>query len=134
MWKTSFNGLKVSVEGVYTAYNLSPEELDSLKLTFEKPKVIDSSGIFTVFKLNNEKVLLQLFVHGPWILIELDIRDDLLRLFKSDKINPKDIESLSKKMIDKRIQIEVDYNWRNNTWFIVDRNKFFNTLSNLIAE
>lgn len=132
MYKTSFNGLKVSVEGVYSAYNLSQEELESLKRHFGADKVNGSNGNYTVYKYACRKVILSLFVHEEWIPLDFDIRRDLLKIYKSDRIFEKNIEILSKKLKEMRIQLHVDYDSKNNFWYIVDYNDFLKLLEKLI--
>lgn len=133
MYKTSFNSLKVSVKGVYSAYNLTADELESLKRHFGI-KVNGSNGNYTVYKDANRKILLELFVHEKWIPLTFDIRGDLLKLFQSDKIFTKDIEKLSKKLKETRVQLYVKYDYSNNLWSIVDYNSFLELLKSLIAE
>ncbi len=132
MYKTSFNGLKVSVEGVYSAYNLSPEELESLKRRFGADKVNGSNGNYTVYKDAERKVILQLFIHEKWLPINFDIRKDLLKLYNSDRIFEKNIKTLSKKLKDMRLQLHVEYDYRNNLWYIVDYGYFIELLKSLI--
>lgn len=132
MYKTSFNGLKISVEGVYSAYNLSKEELESLKRHFGAGKVNGSGGNYTVYKFARRQVILKLFVHEIWIPIDFDIRKDLLKLYNSDRIFEKDIETLSKKLKEMRIQLHVEYDYKNNFWYIVDYKEFLKLLKELI--
>ena len=132
MYRTSFNGLKVLVEGVYSAYNLSPEELSSLKRYFGADKVNGSNGNYTVYRDAHRRIILELFVHEKWIPINFDIRKDLLRLFNSNRIYTRDIETLSKKLKEMRIQLHVEYDYVNNLWHIVDYDKFLELLKNLI--
>lgn len=134
MYKTSFNGLKVCVNGVYSAYNLTQDELNSLKRTFGEIKVNGSNGNYTVYKDAKRSVMLQLFVHQIWRPVEFDIRKDLLSIFRSNKIYTKNIEELSKKLKELRIQLHVDYDHINDRWYIVDYNDFLELLKNLIAE
>ena len=132
MYKTSFNGLKVSVNGVYSAYNLSQEELYSLKRSFGEGNVNGSNGNYTVFKNAKRKVILTLFIHELWIPICFDIRKDLLELYNSDRLYEQDIKALSKKLKTMRIQIHVEYDNLSSSWHIVDYDKFLALLQNLI--
>ena len=133
MFKTSFNGLEISVHGVYAAYNLSSGELSSLKRKFED-KVNGSNGNYVAYKNVERKVLLKLFVHEVWLPITFDIRDELLKLYGSSRIYKKDIEYLSKKLKDMRLQLHVDYSFETKKWVIVDYDGFVSLLAKLISE
>ena len=132
MYKTSFNGLEVSVKGVYSAYNLTQTELECLKRTFGEKNVNGSNGNYTVYKDSNRKVILKLFVHDLWIPIVFDIRADLLKLYNSNRIYKDKIEALSDKLKEMRIQIHVDYNHDTQKWYIVDYEDFMELLKGLI--
>lgn len=136
MYKTSFNGLEVVVEGVYSAYNLSEKELQNLKRCFGESKVNGSQGNYTVYKDANRKVLLNLFIHDIWKPISFDIRKDLLQLFNSNKLYKKDIEKISKELKEMRIQLHVDYDPYITGWHIIDTDydNFLNLLKQIIAE
>lgn len=131
MYKTSFNGLKVYVEGVYSAYNLSQEELESLKRRFGAENINGSNGNYTVYKHSSRKVILSLFVHERWIPLNFDIRKDLLKLYNSDRIFEKDIKALSKKLKEMRIQLHVDYDYKHG-WQIIDYDNFLELVKTLI--
>ena len=131
--KTSFNGLKVSEDCVYIAYNLTSKELESLKRRFGN-RVYSSNGNYMIFQNVNKKIILKLFVHEEWRLVEFDIHKDLLKLFNSEDISEDIVNKLSKKLKEKRLQLNVDYSWKNNTWSISDYNNFLELLKSLIAE
>lgn len=131
--KTSFNGLQMSKEGIYHAYNLSVDEFESLKRHFGD-KVNGSKENCIVCEHADRRIVLNLFVHEVWIPLEFDMRGDLLRLFKSNKIFQKDIKNLSRKLKEMKIQLHVDYDWKTNSWHIVEYDKFLELLSKLIAE
>ena len=132
MYKTSFNGLEISVKGVYSAYNLTPEELSSLKRLFGESNVNGSGSNYTVYKNHERKVFLKLFIHDIWKPISFDIRNDLLILFNSNRIFKKKIESISKELKNRRICLYVDYDISTNSWFIVKYDEFLNLLSEII--
>ena len=131
-YKTSFNGLSISIKGVYSAYNLSQEELESLRRTFGPNCINGSNGNYTVFKDAKRHVFLNLFVHSIWKPISFDIREDLLKLCGSGKIFQKDIDYLSKKLKELRIELHVDY--ISGNWFIIDYDKFLELIHELISE
>lgn len=131
--KTSFNSLKVSEDGVYTAYDLNSEELESLKRYFGD-RVKGSDGNYTIYENVNRRIVLKLFVHEAWKLIEFDIRRDLLDLFNSNEISEDTIKKLSEKLKEKRVQIDVDYSWINNTWSISNHTALLELLKSCIAE
>ena len=135
MFKTSFNGLEVFVDGVYNAYNLTSEELSDLKRTF-KDRVNGSKGNYTVYRDHIRKVNLTLFVHGPWIPIQFDLRKDILELFNSEKIYKGKIEIISKNLKERRICIHVKYDYTINRWSIVDDDYTYllNTIKEIIDE
>ena len=130
-YKTSFNGLQVSVKGVYSAYNLNDEELESLKRTFGPNCVNGSKGNYTVFKKAQRHVYLNLFIHILWKPVQFDIRNDLLTLFGSERIEKKKIEKLTKKLKNMRIELHVEE--VSGSWNIVDYDKFLDILKVLIA-
>ncbi len=134
MYKTSFNGLSVSVKGVYSAYNLTQEEFESLARTFGIKNINGANGNYTVFQNAKRKVLLKLFVHDFWVPIAFDIREDLLRLYKSKRIYEDKINDLSKKLKKMRIQLHVEYDSKIKMWKIVDYDEFLKTLEVLILE
>ena len=134
MYKTSFNGLSISVKGVYSAYNLTREEFESLTLAFDTNSINGSSGNYTIFQNAQRKVLLKLFVHELWIPIVFDIRDDLLRLYNSGRIYEDKIVDLSKRLKKMRIQLHVVYNEEMKEWEIVDYKGFLEILKILISE
>ena len=133
--KTSFNGLEISVKGVYSAYNLSQDELESLKRKYGIQNVNGSNGNYTVFKDAYRRVLLKLFVHDVWVPITFDIRPELLMLYKSNRLYESDIHDLSKKLKKLRIQIRVKH-LSTKGWVILDSdyNVLKKTLEALIAE
>ena len=135
IYKTSFNGLEVSVKGVNSAYNLSQEELESLRRTFGIQNVNGSNGNYTVFKDAYRRVLLKLFVHDVWVPITFDIRPELLQLYKSNRLYESDIHDLSKKLKKLRIQIRVKC-LPTKGWVMLDTdyNVLKKTLEALIAE
>ena len=135
-FKTSFNGLEVSVTGVYSAYNLSQEEFEILKRTFGAQNINGSNGNYTVFKNAKRKVLLKLFVHESWTPIVFDIRNDLLRLYKSNKLYKDKILDLSKKLKQMRIQLRVMYNYNTKQWTIIEKDyqELLKTIEFLISE
>ena len=131
IYKTSFNGLELSVHGVYSAYNLTPDELKSLKNRF--PDKINGSGSnYTVYCNAERHLWLKLFVHEVWIPIRFDLRRDFLELTNSKKIFTKDIEKISKELKNRRIEIQVDYNIGNNTWSIVNYERLLNLIKELV--
>ena len=131
--KTSFNGLKVSEDGVYTAYDLTPEELESLKRHFGN-RMKGSDGNYTICETSYRRVILKLFVHEARRLIEFDIRRDLLDLFNCNQISADTVKKLEEKLMEKRVRIDVDYSWSNNTWSISNHNAFIELLKSCIAE
>ena len=131
--KTSFNGLKVSEDGVYVAYNITPEELECLKRHFGN-RVYGKDGNYIIFENAQRRIVLQLFVHEACSLVEFDIRRDLLKLFNSEEISEDNIKKLSKKLKEKKIQLNVAYSWINNAWSIVDYDNFLELLKGFIAE
>ena len=132
--KTSFNGLTISTKGVYSAYNLTQEEFESLKRTFGLDSINGSNGNYTVFRNAQRRVYLNLFIHDIWQPVSFDIRNDLLKLYKSNKIYQKDIDALSKSLKELRIQIHVEYDYEKKQWSIIDYPKFIELLSQLISE
>lgn len=134
MYKTSFNGLEIHVEGVYSAYNLTSHEIADLTKTFGARNINGSGGNYTVFKNAVRKVNLKLFVHGLWKPMVFDIRDTLLDLYGSDKIYKKNIEYLSKRLKDMRIQLHVEYCRQTGTWYIQDYEQLVEVLRDLISE
>ena len=134
MYKTSFNGLSISVKGVYSAYNLTREEFESLTRAFDTNCINGSSGNYTIFQNAQRKVLLKLFVHELWIPVVFDIRDDLLRLYNSGRIYEEKIVDLSKRLKKLRIQLHVVYNEDAKEWEIVDYKGFLEILKILISE
>lgn len=135
-FKTSFNGLDVVVTGVYSAYNLSQEEFQTLKRKFGSQNINGSNGNYTVFKNAERKVLLKLFVHEAWTPIVFDIRPDLLRLYKTNKLYKDKILDLSKKLKQMRLQLRVMYNFHQNKWTIMEKDyqEFLRILGALISE
>lgn len=133
-YKSSFNGLLISVKGVYSAYNLTQDEVESLERTFGANSINGSNGNYTVFKNSQRHVYLNLFIHGLWKPISFDIRNDLLKLYKSHKLYEKDINLLSEKLKEMRIELHVDYDLVKRTWFICDYDKFLKLLADLISE
>ena len=131
MFKTSFNGIEKYQKGIYSAYNLTQEELESLKRKFGN-SINGSNGNYTVFRNANRQVLLKLFVHELWIPIVFDIRNDLLNLYGSGRIFKDDIDRLSKRLKEMRIQLHVEY--YDNTWHIIDYSKFLELLKQIISE
>ena len=95
MYKTSFNGLSVSVKGVYSAYNLSQNEYESLKRAVGADNINGSNGNYTVFQNAKRQVLLKLYIHDFWTPVAFDIRSDLLKLYKSNRIYEEKIMDLS---------------------------------------
>lgn len=134
MYKTSFNNLEISVEGVYSAYNLSQSELEDLTRKFGPRNINGSNGNYTIYKNAKRSVYLTLFVHEIWLPIKIDIREVLLRLYDSERLYKKNIENLSKALKKMRIQLHVDYNWTSNFWYITDFEAFIQILQKLIAE
>ena len=132
MYKTSFCGLEVSVKGVYSAYNLTEDELKSLKERFGQ-NINGSNGNYTVYAHHDRRVNLILFVHGLWQPLSFNIRKDLLKLYGSDRIYKKDVEELSKKLKERRICLHVEYDYSSNRWDIVDYDSFLDLLKELIA-
>ena len=132
MYKTSFNGLTISVKGVYSAYNLDQKELESLRRTFGTNSINGSNGNYTVFKDAKRHVYLNLFIHYLWKPISFDIREDLLKLYGSDRLLKKNIDKLSKKLKDMRLELHVEY--LSGNWVIVDYDKFVELLGKLISE
>ena len=133
IYKCSFNSLNICVDDVYTAYNLTPNELKDLKRRFGE-KISCNNGIYTVYKFADRKIFLELFVHEKWITVQFDIRNDLSRLFNATEIDKNDIKKLSEKLKENRVQLYVEYNMRMNTWKIVDYDNFLVLLEDLIAE
>jgi len=133
VYKASFNSLKIYEDGVYSAYNLTSNELESLKRRFGS-KVNGSNGNYTAFGEASRRVVLQLFVHGRWQPVKFEIRKDLLKVFNSKKLYKKNIEKLDKKLKDMRLQLDVDYDGHDHRWQIVNYNSFLELLSKLIAE
>jgi len=134
MYKTSFNGLVISTHGIYSAYNLTQDEVASIIWKFGVNNINGSNGNYTIFKDAKRKVLLQLYVHDIWLPITFDIRDDLLKIYKSNKIYKKNIDFLSEKLKEMRIQIHVEYDSTNKTWSIVDYPKFLELIKEIISE
>ena len=135
MYKTSFNGLDVFVEGVYSAYNLTQEELTDLKRTF-RGKVNGSKGNYTVYRDHVRRVNITLFVHDLWIPIRFDLREDLLKLSNSDKIYTEKIKLISKELKERRICIHVDYNYCCNRWSVIEEDYIYlmKTIKEIIDE
>ena len=134
MYKTSFCSLEIHVEGVYSAYNLTETEVEDLKKHFGERNINGSGVNYTVFKNAYRKVLLTLFVHGLWKPIQFDIRKTLLDLYESERLYKKDVEYLSKKLKDMRIQLHVEYSHETGMWYISDYEHFVVVLRDLIAE
>ena len=133
VYKSSFNGLEISVKGIYAAYNLSSEDLYSLKRKFDN-KVNGSNGNYIAYQNAERKVLLMLFVHDVWIPIVVDIRNDLLKLYGSNRLFKKDIDDLSRRLKEMRLQLKVDFSINTHQWILIDYDSFLETLSNLISE
>lgn len=131
MYKTSFQKLEIEVRGVYSVYNLTPEELKSFNLRFHG-KINGSGSNYTAFENASRKVWLKLFVHGCWLPIKIDIREDLLRLTNSNKIFNETVEKLSKTLKSNRVCIWVDYNIITNTWDFVSKEEFLKELSEIL--
>ena len=134
MYKTSFNGLSVSVKGVYSAYNLSQNEYESLKRAVGADNINGSNGNYTVFQNAKRQVLLKLYIHDFWTPVAFDIRSDLLKLYKSNRIYEEKIMDLSKKLKKMRIQLHVEYNPKIQKWEIIDYPGFLRILEELISE
>ena len=132
MFKTSFNGLEKFQKGIYSAYNLNQEELESLKRKFGPNSINGSNGNYTVYRDAKRQVILKLFVHDIWLPITFDIRDDLLNLYGSNKIYKDDINRISKKLKEMRIQLHVEY--YDEAWHIIDYDKFLKLLKQIISE
>ena len=131
--KTSFNGLKVSVSGIYKVYNLTQDELESLKRRFGS-KVKEDNAILTVHDNVSKRINLELFVHEMWAPVSFDIYGDLSRILNSSDISEQTIEKLSKQLEEMQIQLQVDYDWGSNFWSIVNYDEFLELLKSLIAE
>lgn len=134
MWKTSFNGLKVVVDGIYSVYNLTFNDLKDLERKFGSENVNGSGGNYTVFRDHDRKVVLSLFVHGIWKPISFDVRKDFLELFESKRIFTKNIEIISKELKERRICLHVDFNPITKTWYIIgeDYEGFLNLVKQII--
>ena len=89
-YKTSFNGLESEVRGVYSAYNLTPQEIEDINKRFYG-KINGSGSNYTIYYKSKRCLWLKLFVHEIWIPIKIDIREDFLKLTKSNKVFEKDI-------------------------------------------
>ncbi len=132
MYKSSFNGLEISVKGVYHVYNLSQEELEIIRRTFGVDSINGSNGNYTIFKNAERHVYLRLFIHDLWKPIQVDIRDDLLVLYKTGRIYKKDIDYLSKRLHDMRLQLHVEY--ISGYWSIVNYHEFIELVAQIISE
>ena len=134
MYKTSFCSLEIIVEGVYSAYNLTENEIEDLIKTFGKRNINGSGGNYTIFKNADRKVILKLFVHGLWRPMTFDIRQTLLDLYDSDKLYKRNVEYLSKRLKEERIQLHVEYSRQTGVWYISDFDKLIEVLRDLIDE
>lgn len=130
-YKTSFNGLQIETRGVYSAYNLTPQEIEAIQKRFYG-KVNGSGSNYTIYHNSKRYLWLRLFVHELWIPIKIDIRKEFLELTKSNKIFEKDIIEISKKLKEQRIELHVVYNHNTKSWFLEDYDSFLETLKKLI--
>ncbi len=130
-YKTSFNGLEIETRGVYSAYNLTPQEIEEIQKRFYG-KVNGSGSNYTIYHNSKRYLWLKLFVHGLWIPIKIDIREDFLKLTKSNKVFERDIIAISKKLKEQRIEFHVIYNHNTKSWFLEDYDSFLETLKKLI--
>lgn len=133
MYKTSFNGLEKYQHGIYSAYGLNREEFESLQHKFGPTAINGSNGNYTVFRNAKRQVLLKLFVHNLWIPITFNIRNDLLKIYGSNRIYKADIEKISQKLKAMRVEIHVDRD-SNGNWYIVDYDKFLELLKKIISD
>lgn len=130
-YRTSFNGLQVEVKGVYSAYNLTSEEIEDIRKRFNN-QINGSNSNYTIYFSAERHVWLKLFVHTVWIPIRFDIRKDLLELTHSDKIYEKDVLRISKELKDMRIELHVSYNAIKNSWILEDREFLIETLKDIL--
>ena len=131
VYKTSFNGLEVETLGVYKAYNLTPQEVESLRIRFHN-KINGSGSNYAVYCNAKRYLWLKLFVHDVWIPIKLDIRKDFLAFSKADRIFEKDIRKASKELMEMRLELHVDYDLRTNSWTLVNKEDFLKLLESLL--
>ncbi len=130
-YKTSFNGLEIETRGVYSAYNLTPQEIEEIQKRFYG-KVNGSGSNYTIYHNSKRYLWLKLFVHELWKPIKIDIREDFLKLTKSNKVFERDIIAISKKLKEQRIELHVIYNHNTKSWFLEDYDSFLETLKKLI--
>ena len=130
-YKTSFNGLESEVRGVYSAYNLTPQEIEDINKRFYG-KINGSGSNYTIYYKSKCCLWLKLFVHEIWIPIKIDIREDFLKLTKSNKVFEKDIIAISKKLKEQRIELHVSYDFNTNSWILENYDSFLETLKELI--
>ena len=130
-YKTSFNGLEIETRGVYSAYNLTPQEIEEIQKRFYG-KVNGSGSNYTIYHNSKRYLWLKLFVHGLWIPNKIDIREDFLKLTESNKVFERDIIAISKKLKEQRIELHVIYNHNTKSWFLEDYDSFLETLKKLI--
>ena len=130
-YKASFNGLGVEFKGVYKAYNLTPEEIVSIRKHF-CDQISDSKTSYTVSCVVENHLWLTLFIHELWEPIRFDIKKDYLKLTHSDEISKNDIERISASIEKLNISLYVSYNYYNNTWTIKDYDRFLEVLKSLL--
>ena len=110
-YKASFNGLESEVRGVYSAYNLTSQEIEYITKRFYG-KVNGSGSSYTIYYKSKRYLWLKLFVHEIWMPIKIDIREDFLKLTKSNKIFEKNVIAISKKLKERRIELHVSYDFK----------------------
>lgn len=130
-YRTSFNGLESEVRGVYSVYNLTPQEIYEINNRFYG-KANGSGSNYTIFYKSKRHLWLKLFVHELWIPIKIDIRNDYLKLTQSNKVFEKDIIKISKELKEQRIELHVSFDLQSNSWILEDYDSFLETLKKLI--
>lgn len=135
LYKTSFNGLQIETKGVYSAYNLTPDELECFRRYFHG-NINGSGSNWTSFDTAERHVWLKLLVHNVWIPIRFDIREDLLKITSSKRIYEKDIQMVSERMKNQRLQLRVLYDNSSNKYSICEQDweKFWNLLKIFIEK